>query len=132
MVKGHYSNNPFYNFNISQYIDEDSIRSSIILYGAENTGTLPHSHVAAYNFLLSGKKLWFICNKEDFDRELLEYFLENGTSEYSIFDFFNRAEVKEKTFIQSPGDIVFVEKDYIHAVLNLDDSVCYIAQVGGE
>ena len=101
------------------------------------SGSPPHIHGAAYNFLVHGRKRWFLWKPFDstvdatraslggaeplpFGTPVLKWFV----SEYP------RLASRPLEVVQEPGDVVWVPAGWGHAVLNLEPSVAVAFELG--
>jgi hypothetical protein len=106
----------------------DKNRPNVSIYmGCKNTGTSLHTHHAAINYLISGKKLWIIfpCIDHNF-----KYCIENDIKNKCIsisWLHLNTKKLKQNLrqlfiFTQKSGEIVYIPKNYYHATINLENS----------
>ena len=143
-----YYNNEYqmiYNIcNLKEYVDipdeylKYNLNFALLLYGNKNTGTGPHHHNEAINYLISGQKKWLMWDsgvntkglelandlsstyKNDTCKKLLDNEYDNKLKQFKK----DGGEIKE--IIQNPGDIVVVPKDWTHLILNNADDTCAI------
>lgn len=103
-------------------------------HAPNNTGTLPHNHGDAFNFLVRGKKEWvmFDADKENETKGfelLLNFNKKYPVGAHSLKWFENELPTLGKkipthySFIQEAGDIVFIPHRYAHTVLNLEEAM---------
>jgi ankyrin repeat protein len=86
------------------------------IMGGEGSGSPVHFHVSAMNWAIVGRKRWFLWPPA-------ERFWSNKPSlEWLQQDYCNLPSPPIEV-IQNPGDIIYVPRDYGHAVINLEDSV---------
>ena len=106
--------NPVYEKN------KDTVNLRQLGLGPPGSGAMPHYHSEAVNILLFGLKLWTVwapqhaafsgANARDFFEHALDGSAGGGGEFPSI------------SFIQEPGDLVYLPSFYGHATLNLADS----------
>ena len=107
----------------NQNIPNEVMLDNIILLkqlsiGGIFTGSQPHWHGSVINGLIYGKKKWIIWpKKETFQvkKTSIEFFCEFYENDYYKQNFY--------TFIQNIGDIVYIPKEWGHAVLNMEPSI---------
>ncbi|CAM9319956.1 unnamed protein product, partial [Ascophyllum nodosum] len=98
-----------------------------LLIGPKRSGSAVHSDplaTSAWNTLISGRKLWFIAPPymEDVvmptrDKVVSRWFIEEMPK--------LRAKYEDEIgiYVQHPGETIFVPSFWVHAVLNIDDTV---------
>ena len=92
------------------------LASHQFIMGGEGSGSPVHFHISAMNWAVVGRKRWFLWPPA-------ERFWSNKPSlEWLQQDFCNLPSPPIEV-IQNPGDVVYVPRDYGHAVINLEDSV---------
>lgn len=102
--------NPIYEKN------KDTVHLRQLGLGPPGSGAMPHYHGEAVNILLFGLKLWTIWSPQHAAfsganaRDFYEHAV-NGGGEFPCI-----------SFIQEPGDLVYLPAFYGHATLNLADS----------
>jgi JmjC domain, hydroxylase/Ankyrin repeats (3 copies) len=92
--------------------------------GPRYSGTMLHTHNASWNVLLAGVKKWYFvapgqsynATKEARDISFVTDWITNALPLLR-----KRGHVVE--VVQYPGDVVFVPHDWLHATLNLADSI---------
>ena len=106
--------NPIYEKN------KDTIKLRQLGLGPPGSGAMPHYHGEAVNILLFGLKLWTIWAPQyaSFSGTTAKDFFEKRNDK-STSDTFSFPSI---SFIQEPGDIVYIPSFYCHATLNLADS----------
>jgi hypothetical protein len=102
--------NPIYEKN------KDTVHLRQLGLGPPGSGAMPHYHGEAVNILLFGLKLWTIWSPQH-----------AAFSGANARDFYEHAvngggEFPSISFIQEPGDLVYLPAFYGHATLNLADS----------
>lgn len=97
-----------------------------------NSGTLPHNHGDAFNFLVFGRKSWVMFDADPTTSPngynlLLQYNKKYPvgahSSEWFASELLNigKKKIHYYNFIQEPGEIVYIPHRYAHTVLNLDE-----------
>ncbi len=100
-----------------------SLRDAPLFYiGAQGTGLNHHQHLAAWNALIHGYKLW------SFLLPLGVHHIQNGP--LSQTGVAGKEPELHITFLQKPGDIVFVPQYWSHATYNLTDCVGAACEIG--
>eukprot|EP00510_Aplanochytrium_minuta_P005010 CAMPEP_0184011488 /NCGR_PEP_ID=MMETSP0954-20121128/3857_1 /TAXON_ID=627963 /ORGANISM="Aplanochytrium sp, Strain PBS07" /LENGTH=459 /DNA_ID=CAMNT_0026291315 /DNA_START=248 /DNA_END=1627 /DNA_ORIENTATION=- len=109
-----------------------------MLFGPERSGSCVHIDPlgsSAWNALLRGRKLWVLFPPEFKKRTVKgKKYINQKIEDDEAIDWFSsilpKMLVEEETlsekmisFIQRPGETVFVPTDWWHAVLNLDDTI---------
>jgi hypothetical protein len=105
----------------------DEIARHIFFSGPAGTGALPHSHGAALNFLVSGRKRWVMFDATAGPgRQLEREYYQKYPSSCHSRDWFSleyprlqqRGLVKIYEFIQEAGDVIYIPANFNHATLN--------------
>ena len=101
------------------------------------SGSPPHIHGAAWNYLASGRKRWFLWEPRDSTVDAFaaslggEEPLPFGTPVLKWFVAeYPRLAVRPHEVVQEAGDVVFVPAGWGHAVLNLEPSVAVAFELG--
>jgi hypothetical protein len=101
-------------------------------FGPDKSGTLPHNHGDAFNILSSGTKEWLFydANKaeapkgqKEMLKTLREYHIGSNASDYfkKEISSLNKRIDDVSMCTQEAGDIIYVPRQYSHAVLNKSD-----------
>lgn len=113
---------------------EKEIMRYFFYHSNVHQGTLPHIHGDAFNILHSGKKRWIFYDADKLIspkgyQEVTECFKKFPPGS-NISDFFNnylnllsKKNLNVMECIQEAGDIVYIPKNYSHAVINLDEVI---------
>ncbi len=129
----------------SPFFSNETIHRFFFYHSIENAGTLPHRHGDAFNILVSGKKKWVfydaspLHSKKGFDK-MNEFHQSYPPGSHACDWFANEvnklASALRRTqvyqCIQEPGDIVYIPRDYAHAVLNLDEVLGVVFECKGK
>ena len=110
---------------------EPSVLLAHFFVGAKGSGSHLHAHVATFNALVYGRKHWYLIppehGLEDTYTEQhapIEAFVSKGVASL-------RARgIKVLEFVQQAGEIIVVPNNWLHAVINLEDSVGISHQLG--
>ena len=121
-----FPNNLFYKKDIDK---------SIFYCGPSHTGALPHSHGAALNFMVYGKKKWIMFDtKTELARKVQQYYYEKYPS--AIWMEWFKAEYKNLKenipileCIQEDNDIMFVPDGYNHTVFNMKPTMGVVVEI---
>ena len=119
--------------------NEKDISRFFFYHANKNGGTLPHSHGDAFNILREGEKRWVMY---DADKDVAPKGHQLMLKTYKRYpagthakDWFNKDYSKvsktEKAYecIQKKGDIVFVPRNYAHAVVNNSEVLGIVVEV---
>lgn len=139
---GNLLDNPISDFYIWQPIENGNtvvtplitnkvLRSSNIYLGNTNTGSHLHSHSFAINFLISGRKMWYMIPNTEFNNKLLadEDFVEAKKLRLFVKTWlqvrtrFLKKLEGVKSFIQEAGQVVTIPDNMYHLTLNLEQSM---------
>jgi hypothetical protein len=120
--------NEFKKFNFEQHV---------FVSGNTGTGALPHTHEAAVNLLVYGKKKWILFDASENNkdgRDLMKEYMDSYPYEKatSSKEWFNNEydtslqKYKDRNnevieFIQESGDVIFIPKHWSHTIINLDE-----------
>ena len=118
------------------YFSKNEIEKHIFYSGPATTGALPHSHGAALNLMIYGKKKWIFFDKiTHIGKKLEQYYYKNYPPKSQYNDWYNSEyDTLKKTIpiiecIQEPTDIVFVPNQYNHTVLNLETTMGIVVEL---
>jgi histone arginine demethylase JMJD6 len=108
--------------------------------GPALTGTLPHFHTYAINALARGRKRWavYVGPNPQVNRSLVEDSLAQYAGGSQASDWFeaecpvlrDRPRIRLWEFVQEAGDLVYIPRGFIHAVVNLDQVVGFTVEFG--
>lgn len=122
----------------NRFIDRAEVRRSVFYAGRAHLGALPHRHGDALNLLVQGTKRWVLFDAADGStgRAIQEQYRRSypyGTrvtpAEWLARELDPlRASAKARGFVvreftQESGDVVYVPRDFAHAVVNLSDVI---------
>jgi len=109
--------------------------------GPALTGTLPHAHTSAINALARGRKRWavFVGQTPQVNRALAEDSRTRYDSGSQASDWFavecpklrRRPRIRLWEFLQEAGDLVYIPRGFIHAVVNLQQVAGFTVEFGG-
>ena len=118
------------------YFNEKMISNYILYSGSTNTGALPHSHGAAFNCMVYGKKQWILFDSSTMQGKQLErYYYKNYSNGCMWKQWYDKEYEKllniniTKECIQNSGDIIYIPKYYNHAVLNKEDTLGLVIEI---
>ena len=116
-----------------EYVDEDKIafdleeivQSAVMLkqvsIGGKFSGAQPHFHGPVLNALLMGQKEWIIFPPQksfQTKQTAIEFFCNHHNMKQE-----RREKLTYFTFTQNVGDVVFIPREWTHAVLNTQPSI---------
>ncbi len=108
------------------------MRISRLYMGHKGSGTHIHNHSIAVNYLLQGRKLWFICPFTEHNTKIIDSISSNygDIKQTSVLDWLNanyeylsQNITNFETIIQEEGDCMFVPQDYYHGIINLENVI---------
>ena len=107
---------------------------TIFFKGPSDTGALPHKHGDALNLLVEGEKRWIMFDTENQEGlELQRYYTREYGTESQWKDWYNneyhKINVQTIEFIQYPGDIVYVPRNYSHTVHNIKPALGIVFEI---
>merc|ERR1712173_333089 len=120
-------------YDENEYDDEDKmgfdleevVQSAVMLkqvsIGGVFSGAQPHFHGPALNALLMGQKEWILFPPQkafQTKQTALEFFCYHHNMGEK-----KRKKLKYYSFRQNVGDVVFVPREWTHAVLNIEPSI---------
>ena len=97
----------------------DGLGKAQLSFGDTGSGTPLHSHAAAFNYLLFGKKQWYLVppahmkNRNSTKPEHVQAWLQDPEA-YAAY----KAEGVLTECIQRPGELLFLPRGWGHATLN--------------
>lgn len=111
------------------YFNKNDIYRFFFYHSLKDEGTLPHNHGDAFNILQSGRKHWIFFDASKSKNphghiEMMNTFKKyppgSHARDYYKNELQNNSSKGLDIFecIQEPGDIVYVPREYCHAVLN--------------
>lgn len=111
------------------YFSHKDIYRFFFYHSMKNEGTLPHNHGDAFNILQSGTKHWVFFDASKTENPLgrveMMKTLQNYPPGSHARDYFHieleklaLRGIKIKECIQEAGDIIYIPREYCHAVLN--------------
>lgn len=108
-----------------EYVLDEIVQSAVMLkqvsIGGVFSGAQPHFHGPAFNALLMGQKEWIIFPPYK------SFQTKQSAIEFFCYHHNMKQEKREKltyyTFTQNVGDVVFIPREWSHAVLNVQPSI---------
>jgi len=126
--------NPYSHMTIPEDWEDIDFPLALLFYGNKTTGTGPHFHESAINYLISGSKKWMIWGPDNGGEELttrLRHEYNDKTCHEFWDEEYNNSIKKFKDdgnqvweFVQYPGDVIVVPKFYTHTIINLENHTC--------
>tara|TARA_R110000765_G_scaffold187129_1_gene292740 strand:- start:676 stop:1386 length:711 start_codon:yes stop_codon:yes gene_type:complete len=115
---------------------ELEIRFLQFFAGPKKSGALPHAHGQVLNIMVYGRKKWiFFDGEADVAKNLVDGYAKNYPTKSQWGDWYD-SEYSNLTSvipviecIQEQDDIVFIPKNYVHTVLNLQDTMGVVIEI---
>lgn len=115
---------------VKPLITDKPIRSSKIYKGIKNTGSHLHYHNFVINFLIKGKKRWFVFPQTEKNKKIVEddgyVYRKKQRLSVSIWILRRKRLLENKldglvVFEQNAGEVVCLPDQWYHLVLNIED-----------
>jgi hypothetical protein len=115
---------------------ELEIRFLQFFAGPKKSGALPHAHGPVLNMMAYGRKKWiFFDNESDVAKNLVDGYTKNYPVKSQWSDWYDSeysnliGAVPVIECIQEKNDIVFIPKNYVHTILNLQDTMGVVIEI---
>jgi hypothetical protein len=115
---------------------KSSIERHIFFAGPSQSGALPHSHGAAFNFMICGLKRWiFFDSSSDMGHKLEQFYYAKYPKDAQWIDWYNNEyeDLKKRIAVyecvQEPHDIVYIPEKFNHTVCNVNETLGIVVEV---
>ena len=105
----------------------------VLSVGGVGAGAPMHHHDPAWNVLLFGRKRWFMVERKPLEMNPTQrpaastlHWIHNDTSALGYRALQRRGDIR--SFVQHPGDLVYIPRVYGHSTINLEASVAVATQ----